>query len=256
MVTRLFEPGERTVTIEVTPAWSRDVALWLRLPHGALDARAWALMLVPERVDPACRFPDVSMHVYQALQWTATVSSGAVEMTTETRWVSRHANGVEVAVETSACSDGRLLASGLTVARVNGEEDGASASATTFGRPAIPQPPDPSGETTRGKHLVIGESDLADFTRLIGDHHPLHSDLAFAHHRGYPNLLVQGHVQILTLMTFAGVPTAGAVEAWFRRPITAGAALAAGAVPQGHREVWTLRHALDEDPATIMSISR
>jgi acyl dehydratase len=60
------------------------------------------------------------------------------------------------------------------------------------------------GERFRTPSRIISEQDIRAFCTLTGDHHPLHTDSAYARSKGFPGIIVHG---LLCLSVMEGLKT-------------------------------------------------
>ncbi len=141
---------------------------------------------------------------------------------------------------------GGELATSLLVMRTRGEVG-------SWGERDLPSLPD-VGTLSRRRSLVIDEGQVRTFAELAGTRYPVHTDVRYAWERGFPNILVQGHVLAITQLHFAGVGTSGRSETWFRRPVPA-ASLLEVCRSQEDDSLWAFRLISTGDVAAVTRIT-
>ncbi len=73
--------------------------------------------------------------------------------------------------------------------------------------------------------FTVSSAQMAAFAELSGDHNPLHTDDAFARHRGYEGRVVYGALLIAKVSQLIGMRLPGRNSTWasvsfdFRRPL-------------------------------------
>lgn len=249
----LFEGEERVQTLDLESSWRAELSVWLRLPRGRGDGRAWAVLLSPELATSELHSLETLRHTYRELSWRGDVPRGGVETSTVVRWIRPTETVLEIAVETRALrrAGGGALAESVSVVSIDPAEIGEL---PLLGRGEVPSVPDVGGRTTRGKTLVIREDDIADYQRVVSSGPPTYEERGEVRDIGPPSGAVPANLQLLALLNFAGTPAKGAARAWYRRPVFAGAALTAAAKVAANRELWMLRPRVEDEPATILSI--
>lgn len=233
-------------SLQLSGAWFNELCLWLQCRIGSLGAIGWPMVLIPEVIDRRFSFSEDSLQVYFRLGWSAPVPSGAFTVAAEVGWVSSRQGSVELGLRSRAVRDGAELASSLLVMRTRGEAD-------SWGDRDVPSVPE-VGTLGRRRSLVIDEGQVRTFAELAGARYPVHTDVRYAWERGFPNILVQGHVLTLIQLHFAGVGPAGQVETWYRRPVPA-ASLVEVCRSAEDETIWAFRLVSTGDVAAVTRIT-
>lgn len=225
--------GAQSRRLALSGNWFSELCLWLQRPRSDVGPLAWPVLLLPDVAAPGHRAPEGALHVYERIEWHVPDVPEELELGMSPRWTSVKGDTSEIGLATTADSDGKRVADGLMVMRVPG-------ALAPFGERELPRPPDTSG-LQRTLSLVLDEYDVDAYARLSGASYPLHVDPSAAQRAGYPNVLVQGMVLLTTVLYFAGMGPRGTVEAWFRAPVPAGAALVAHSGEVDGAAIWELR---------------
>lgn len=219
--------------LQLSGAWFTELCLWLQCRVGALGAIGWPMVLIPEVIDRRFRFSEEALQVYFRVTWSGPVPRDPLTVAADVGWVSEQDGSVEVGVRSRALAADRTeLATNLLVTRTRGQ-------AESWGTRDLPRLP-PLGTLARRRSLAIDEEVVRTFAELAGVRYPIHTDVRYAWDRGFPNILVQGHVLALTQFHFAGVGPQGRAEMWFRRPVPA-ASLLESCRSEEDTSVWALR---------------
>jgi hypothetical protein len=227
-----FFPGSHLNVQHTLPAsgqWLGDVVRWLERPPGEPVTLAWPVLLVPELIDRRFRVPDEALQIYQRVEWTQAVPASAFEVRAAVEWISARGGSVELGLSGSAMIGGQEIARNLLVVRAPGE-------AEPSGRRCVPKPPD-VGTVRRRRSFVISEEQVRSFSALTGAHYRVHDDIRYARDHGFPSVLVQGVVLLISQLHFAG--STGA-EMWFQRAVPAGSVLEL-CQDEDDTAVWVLR---------------
>lgn len=232
--------------LQLSGAWFNQLCLWLQCRIGALGAIGWPMVLIPEVIDRRFRAWEDALQIYLRVTWSAPVPADAFTVSAEVAWVSSREGSLEVGIRSRAVRDGVELATNLLVMRTRGE-------AGSWGDRDVPPVPE-VGTLERRRSLVIDESHVRTFAELAGTRYPVHTDVRYAWARGYPNILVQGHVLAITQLHFAGVGPSGRAETWFRRPVPA-ASLLEVCRSQEDESVWAVRSISTGDVAAVTRIT-
>jgi hypothetical protein len=193
---------------------------------------------------------DEALHLYQLVEFDRRVPD-VFEAEVSTQWVHTRGDGAEVGVQTVARQDGVQLARSVTVSRVANP----GARAQDFGQPAVPAPPVFTPEREGGSFVISPEKAEA-FGRATHTSYALHQDARYAQHSGFPNSLVQGHVIVLEVLPRAGLAAGGRAEAWFLRPVPAGAVVSLRSAVDGDDTLWSLHVAGNDKPAVVLRTRR
>jgi hypothetical protein len=232
--------------LQLSGAWFNQLCLWLQCRIGSLGAIGWPMVLIPEVIDRRFRAWEDALQIYLRVTWSAPVPSDAFTVGAEVGWVSSKDGSLEVGIRSRAVSDGVELATNLIVMRTRGE-------AASWGERDVPSVPE-VGTLRRRRSLVIDEGQVRTFAELAGTRYPVHTDVRYAWERGFPNILVQGHVLAITQLHFAGVGPSGRAETWFRRPVPA-ASLLEVCRSQEDESVWAFRSVSTGDVAAVTRIT-
>ena len=216
------------------PDWRAEVSRWLRRPNPAdTGPGGWLIALMPEYIDARLRFDRPALQVYQRVTWQAALAEAA-DLSVRTAWCSPAGERSEVALASQATTTGGVVAEALLVARLDG-------TCEPVGERRLPARPDLDGTDDRGLSLVLDREQVQTFARLAGTRHAIHDDPAAARRLGYPDVLVQGAVLLLTVMHFGGSGTKGTAEMWFRQAVPAGTALTLSQSRRPEDQLWTVR---------------
>ena len=233
----VLRPVRRDLTFPA--GWRGDVARWLRRQDPADPGPGgWVIALLPEFVEPALRFDRPALQVYQRVTWTTGLPE-AISASVRPAWCSPARGRSEIALCSQAVTDDRVVADAVLVARMDGPCE-------PFGERALPARPDVDGAGGRGLSLVLDTEQVRTFARLARTRHAIHDDAAAARRLGYPDVLVQGAVLLLTVMHFGGSKERGSAEMWFRRAVPAGSVLRAAERRTAEGRLWTLRTSAGE----------
>jgi hypothetical protein len=233
--------------LQLSGAWFNELCLWLQCRIGSLGAIGWPMVLIPEVIDRRFRAAEDALQVYLRMTWSAPVPSDPFTIGAGVAWVSSRSGSVEVGVRSRAVdAGGEELATSLLVMRTRGDVG-------SWGERDVPSLPD-VGTLSRRRSLVIDEGQVRTFAELAGTRYPVHTDVRYAWERGFPNILVQGHVLAITQLHFAGVGASGRSETWFRRPVPA-ASLLEVCRSQEDDSVWAFRLISTGDVAAVTRIT-
>lgn len=232
--------------LQLSGAWFNQLCLWLQCRIGSLGAIGWPMVLIPEVIDRRFRAWEDALQIYLRVTWSAPVPSDAFTVGAEVAWVSSKDGSLEVGLRSRAVRDGVELATNLLVMRTRGE-------AGSWGDRDVPSVPE-VGTLQRRRSLVIDDGQVRTFAELAGTRYPVHTDVRYAWERGFPNILVQGHVLAITQLHFAGVGPSGRAETWFRRPVPA-ASLLEVCRSQEDESVWAFRSVSTGDVAAVTRIT-
>jgi hypothetical protein len=220
--------------------WRAEVARWVG--RGEADGpgpAGWILGLLPEFVDPGLRFDRPALQVYQRVAWRTGLPPTA-SVSIETAWCSPARGRSEIAVATRASTPAGLASEGLLVVRLDGEGE-------AYGERAMPPRPQlPDDEGARTLSVVLGIDQVRTFARLARTRNAVHDDPVVARRMGYPDVLVQGAVLLLTVMHYDAPTEPGSAEMWFRAPVPVGSLLRLTERPAARERLWTLRLANGE----------
>jgi acyl dehydratase len=231
---RLVVPPAVRRELVFPPEWRTEVSRWLRRPTPRdVGPGGWIIALLPEFVDGALRFDRPALQVYQRVTWRSGLPE-AVEVSVQPAWCSPVGERSELALATEATTADGVVADALLVARMDGE-------AEPLGERILPPRPDVDGLEERVLSLVLDREQVRTFARLAGTRHDLHDDPAAARRLGYPDVLVQGAVLLLTVMDFGGAGSPGTAEMWFRQVVPAGSVLRLSTIRRPDEDVWLLR---------------
>ena len=227
-----------------------DMCLWLSRPAESVGPYAWPLLLVPETIDMAFELPHDALVTYQRVSWSEEPFrvEEPTELVTRLGWCRPEHGGTEIAILAEAHAGGRVAASNLLVARTC-----QGGLAERMGSEAVPKPPTtPRGE--RREAVTIGERDVVELSGVLGVHYPLHTSASAARHAGFSGILVYTTLLLLVQMRLAQLGSAGSIETWYPRPITAGTSLRFWASADG--DCWECRTPGRDDPAVIARLGR
>lgn len=243
----LRQPGLAVeAPLQLSGAWFNQLCLWLQCRIGSLGAIGWPMVLIPEVIDRRFRVWEDALQIYLRVTWSAPVPSDPFTVGAEVAWVSSKDGSLELGMRSRAVRDGEELATNLLVMRTRGE-------AESWGERDVPSMPD-VGTLGRRRSLVIDEGQVRTFAELAGTKYPVHTDVRYAWERGFPNILVQGHVLAITQLHFAEIGTSGRAETWFRRPVPA-ASLLEVCRSQEDESVWAIRSVSTGDVAAVTRIT-
>ncbi|MGH8974108.1 MAG: hypothetical protein ACRD0C_13005 [Acidimicrobiia bacterium] len=233
--------------LQLSGTWFNELCLWLQCRIGSLGAIGWPMVLIPEVIDRRFRAWEDALQIYLRATWSAPVPSEPFIVGAEVAWVSSKDGSLEVGVRSRAVdSESAELATSLLVLRTRGD-------AGSWGERDVPALP-AVGTLSRRRSLVIDEGQVRTFAQLAGTKYPVHTDVRYAWARGFPNILVQGHVLAITQLHFAGVGPSGRSETWFRRPVPA-ASLLEVCRSQEDESVWAFRLVSTGDVAAVTRIT-
>lgn len=199
---------------------AKKLRSWARDRTGSEGTGAWHALLVKE-ASLDVHLPERPLQVYEMVRWSRPPPNASVTVATDRQWVYVSPRFVETGLRTVTWHEGQELARALMVFREGLE----ATDQASYGPRELPDPPEPSDLRPSGQ-MVITEAEVAEFARLVGGVHPLHSSAYEAQHQGYPNIVVQAHVLIQSLLRTVRLGECQTVEAWFRRPVPVGAVLA------------------------------
>lgn len=232
--------------LQLSGAWFNELCLWLQCRIGSLGAIGWPMVLIPEVIDRRFQAWEDSLQTYLRATWSAPVPSEPFTVGAEVAWVSSKEGSLEVGVRSRAADESGELATSLLVMRTRGD-------AGSWGKRDVPAVPE-VGTLSRRRSLVIDEGQVRIFAQLAGTRYPMHTDIHYAWERGFPNVLVQGHVLAITQLHFAGVGPSGRAETWFRRPVPA-ASLLEVCRSQEDESVWAFRQVSTGEIAAVTRIT-
>ncbi|MGH8993939.1 MAG: hypothetical protein ACRDZ7_20710 [Acidimicrobiia bacterium] len=232
--------------LQLSGAWFNEVCLWLQCRIGALGAIGWPMVLIPEVIDRRFRAWEDAVQIYLRVTWSAPVPSEPFTVGADVAWVSSKDGSLEVGVRSRAVGEQGELATNLIVMRTRGD-------AGSWGERDVPARPE-VGRLSRRVSLVIDEGQVRTFAHLAGTRYPMHTDVRYAWERGFPNILVQGHVLAITQLHFAGIGPSGRAETWFRRPVPA-ASLLEVCRSEEDESVWAYRLVSTGDIAAVTRIT-
>lgn len=214
-----LEPAHRfEADVSLSGLWFDDLCLWLGRPLADPGTIAWPMILIPELIDTRLRLADDTVQVYQRIRWDGPVSAGLLHLESAPEWVSERGGSAELAITTWASRDSHELARSLLVVR-------RSAAASPWGSRRLPPVPEP-GPLRRKVSFVVSEAQVQDFGNLYGG---WHGGLTYPGRRppSYDtDSVLPGHLLLLSALHYVSAPRCRAVEMWFRRPVSAGSALA------------------------------
>ncbi|MGH9041997.1 MAG: hypothetical protein ACRDZ3_17395 [Acidimicrobiia bacterium] len=233
--------------LQLSGDWFNELCLWLQCRIGSLGAIGWPMVLIPEVIDRRFRAWEDAVQVYVGVTWSAPVPLESFTVSANVAWVSSRDGSLEVGLRSRAVGDhGAELATSLLVMRTRGE-------AESWGERDVPPVPE-VGTLSRRRSLVIDEGHVRKFAELAGTRYPMHTDVRYAWDRGYPNILVQGHVLAITQLHFAGVGATGRSQTWFRRPVPAASLLEVCRSAE-EESIWAYRSVSTGDIAAVTRIS-
>lgn len=233
--------------LQLSGAWFNELCLWLQCRIGSLGAIGWPMVLIPEVIDRRFRAWEDALQVYVDATWNAPVPLEAFTVSANVAWVSSRDGSLEVGMRSRAVdAAGNELATSLLVMRTRGE-------AGSWGERDVPACPE-VGTLSRRRSLVIDEGQVRTFATLAGTRYPMHTDVRYAWDRGFPNILVQGHVLAITQLHFAGVGTTGRSQAWFRRPVPAASLLEVCRSAEDE-SIWAFRSVSTGEVAAVTRIT-
>jgi hypothetical protein len=182
----------------------------------ALGGLDWAARLLPERVDHALRLPDDALLVYQRVGWGAP-AVGAEALTAGVAWTCPHRDQTEQGLWCEARSGDRVVAAALLVVR----HPGTARAHQPSGLPTPPEVPTAAVDLP----LIITEDEVHTFVTQVDGRYPATTARGAAQARGYAGILVPGTVLLTAARPREARHDEGALEGWFRGPVTAGALL-------------------------------
>jgi hypothetical protein len=218
------------------------LALWVGSRAGEPLWHPWPIVLLPEFLDPSWAMPWDTVQLYHRLTWNGPLPLGPFPATLRLEWIAPRRGKTELAVTTEVRNRGRLLASGLMVGMTDTR-------CTPFGRSALRGPPG-VGDLEWRRDVIVTDAAVSDFTAISRTFYAVTSTAAEAQRLGYPNLLVPGVLLVLLHMAWADLGSAGQIETWLRRPITAGAAMQV-CQSSDDRRIWALRSVANGSVATV-----
>lgn len=236
-----FELREAATTIG--PFDARRFLAWLaQAPHQAPVA-AWPVILLPDFVAGAGTMPADSVELYQRVEWAGTVPAGRLEARVSPRWARSRGERTEYGLRAEVTVGGRRAAASLIVCLTRARIE-------AFGHPQPLSPPEP-GELNPVRQLSIGEEEVREYSEAVRSFYPVTSRPTAAREMGFRSALVPGPMlTALHLAVEPALPGRGTVEVWFRRPITAGSAVAMCSGPAGSG-IRGLRSIGATEPATV-----
>jgi acyl dehydratase len=219
--------------LRIEPRWVHDVCVWTGRPVGDPGPAAWALLLVPGRVDERFAKVSANLEVFHRLRWRAPFSGTDVTVTARPLWVSTRGQSAETGFETAATVGGVPVAESLIVTRAKGH-------APSWGRRAVPAPPPPLSEPKTTRSLAIDEREVRTLAELAHAEYPLHTNASFAQGHGYATVILQGLLLMVRELQSQAAGEHGMIEFWFHAPIPAGSIVKASAASTspGGVEYW------------------
>lgn len=191
------------------------------------DVDNWAARLLPERVDPALRFPSDTLLLYQALSWTRPLSTSTSTSTaTSTSCRAQESWSTHVTTAGYETEQGFLSWASIAdevVARMlivvrhprPGQLEGTS---------RLPEPPAvPMHEAD--EPCVLSESEVQDFVAGVDGRYPVAKDASFARDHGHASVIIPGTLLMVRAARSAMAASQGTVEMWFRHSVPVGALL-------------------------------
>jgi hypothetical protein len=240
----MIETSRLTVERTMYPSgqWFVELCRLLQCPSGRAATIAWPVLLVPELIDRRFAASENALQIYQRVEWADAVPDEPFQVGAWVEWASVRGPSVETGVGSRAVVDGRELARNLLVIRAEG-------SAEAFGEREVARPPRVGGRL-RQRSFIITEEQVRQFGGLVGARYRIHDDVGYAQRLGFPNVLVQGVVLLLTQLHFAGLSAAGQAEMWFQRPVPAGSVLEVSRCGEDSN-VWVLELVGSREVAAI-----
>jgi hypothetical protein len=240
----MFETSGLNVERTMYPSgqWFAELCRLLQCPMGRAATIAWPVLLVPEIIDRRFAVSEKALQIYQRVEWADAVPDEPFQVGAWVEWASVRGPSVEAGLGSRAVVDGREVARNLLVIRAEGRAD-------AFGERQVARPPSVGGKV-RQRSFVITEEQVRHFGGLVGARYPIHDDVGYAQRLGFPNVLVQGVVLLLTQLHFAGQSFAGQAEMWFQRPVPVGSLLELSRCAE-NPNVWVLELVGSREVAAI-----